>query len=355
MRGTHDVEEAVLAQATNLGPPPYLTSAGSMSQETVELASANASKVQRTPHVRSSPLGDRIFSILLYGAAWIVLAVVIALFVVLLKAAIPAMQATGLKPLLSQVWSPNDGQFGVLSFVYGTIVTSIIALVVAGPIGIGAALFLAELAPRRLATPVAMLVELLAAVPSVVYGVWGLFALAPFMRVYIEPALAKMFGFLPLFQGPIYGVGMLTGGIILAIMVVPTVAAISRDVFEAVPNEQREGMLALGATKWEMLTKAVLPYARSGVLGALVLGVGRALGEAMAVVMVIGNKPAIAASLFAPGYTMASVLANEFSEATGKVYISMLIEIGLLLFVVSLIVNVIARLLVWSVSRRVGR
>ncbi len=322
-----------------------------MSQETAELVSATASKVRRVHAVRSSPWGDRIFSILLSGAAWVVLVVVIALFLELLKASLPAIQATGIKPLLSQLWSPNDGVYGVLSFVFGTVVTSMIALFVAGPIGIGAALFLAELAPRRLATPVAMLIELLAAVPSVVYGLWGLFALAPFMRVYIEPALQKAFGFLPLFQGPMYGVGILTGGLILAIMVVPTVAAISRDVFEAVPNEQREGMLALGATKWEMLTKAVLPYARSGVLGALVLGLGRAIGEAMAVAMVIGNKPAIAASLFAPGYTMASVLANEFSEATGKVYISMLVEIGLLLFVVSLIVNVIARLLVWSVSR----
>jgi len=264
---------------------------------------------------------------------------------------LPAIQTIGLGAF-TRLWDPNGEHFGVVTFIYGTVVTSAIALLIAGPIGIGAALFLAELAPRRLATPVAMLIELLAAVPSVVYGIWGLFALAPAIRVYIGPALQHLFGFLPLFQGPNYGVGMLAGGLILAIMVVPTVAAISRDVFEAVPTDQREGMLALGATKWEMMTKAVLPYARSGVIGALVLGLGRALGEAMAVVMVIGNKAQIVASLFAPGYTMASVLANEFSEATGKVYISMLIEIGLLLFIVSLIINVSARLLVWNASGR---
>ncbi len=288
---------------------------------------------------------------LLHSSAWLVLAVVLALFLVLLQRSWPAIQHIGLGAFTS-LWDPNGGHFGVMTFVFGTIVTSIIALLVAGPIGIGAALFLAELAPRRLATPVAMLIELLAAVPSVVYGLWGLFVLGPAIRIVIGPALQKVFGFLPLFQGPIYGFGMLAGGLILAIMVVPTVAAISRDVFEAVPNDQREGMLALGATKWEMLTRAVLPYASSGVIGALVLGVGRALGEAMAVVMVIGNKPQIAASLFAPGYTMASVLANEFTEATGKVYIAMLIEIGLLLFVISLIVNVFARILVWNASGR---
>ena len=323
-----------------------------MSQESVEVPAGAVAQSARRVRPRASTAGDRVFMFLLHLSAWLVLAIVVALFVVLLYRSMPAIRAFGANPLFSQVWSPNDNHFGVLSFVYGTIVTSAIALVVAGPIGIGAALFLAELAPRRLATPVAMLIELLAAVPSVVYGIWGLFAFVPFMRTVGGPALQKVFGFLPLFQGPIYGIGMLTGGLILSIMVVPTVAAISRDVFEAVPRDQREGMLALGATKWETMVKAVLPYAGSGVIGALVLGLGRALGEAMAVVMVIGNKPEIVASLFAPGYTMASVLASEFSEATGKVYISMLIEISLLLFVVSLIINVFARLLVWNASGR---
>jgi phosphate transport system permease protein len=193
-------------------------------------------------------------------------------------------------------------------------------------------------------------VELLAAVPSVVYGLWGLFVLAPVMRTVVQPALGKWLGFLPLFQGPPLGIGMLTGGVLLSIMILPTVAAIARDVFAAVPIEQREGMLALGSTRWEMLTKAVLPYARQGVIGALVLALGRAMGEAMAVVMVIGNTPAVSASLFRPAYTMASVLANEFTEATGQTYVAMLIEIGLLLFGMSIVVNVIARALVWSVS-----
>jgi phosphate transport system permease protein len=223
-------------------------------------------------------------------------------------------------------------------------------LLIAGPIGIGAALLLAEVAPKRLATPVAMLIELLAAVPSVVFGIWGLYVLAPVMRTVVEPFLARWFGFLPLFQGAYYGIGMLTAGVLLAIMVLPTVTAISRDIFEAVPRDQREAMLALGSTKWEMLTRAVIPYARSGIIGALVLALGRALGEAMAVTMVIGNKPAISASLFAPGYTMAAVLANEFTEATGQQYVAMLIGIGSMLFILSMILNVFARLLVLSVA-----
>jgi phosphate transport system permease protein len=322
-----------------------------MSQESVEMIAAGRTAAARVSRPHISPTGDRVFSFVLYLASYIVLLTVIGLFIVLLQRSLPAIQAIGFGAF-TQLWDPNGGHFGVLTFIYGTIVTSLIALLVAGPIGIGAALFLAELAPRRLATPVAMLIELLAAVPSVVYGLWGLFALAPFIRTIVGPALQHTLGFLPIFGGPIYGVGMLAGGLILAIMVVPTVAAISRDVFQAVPNDQREAMFALGATKWEMLVKAVLPYARNGVIGALVLGLGRALGEAMAVVMVIGNKPQIVASLFAPGYTMASVLANEFSEATGKVYISMLIEIGLLLFVVSLVVNIFARLLVWNAAGR---
>jgi phosphate transport system permease protein len=304
---------------------------------------------------RHSPAGDKVFRGLILAAAWVVLGLTLALFVELVVAAWPAISSVGLRPLASATWDPNAGKFGVLSFVYGTLVTSAIALLIAGPIGVAAALFLSDLSPRWLAHPMGMLVELLAAVPSVVYGLWGLFVLAPVMRVAIEPALAKTFGFLPLFQGYFYGVGYLTAGILLAIMVLPTVAAISRDVFTAVPHEQREAMLALGATKWEMLTKAVLPYARSGVIGALVLALGRALGEAMAVVMVVGNKPAISVSLFAPGYTMASVLANEFTEATGQQYLSILIEIGALLFVVSFLVNAAARLLVARVGAQAKR
>lgn len=285
-------------------------------------------------------------------AAWIVLVIVVALFVTLAIAAWPAAKTVGWQAIHSVTWDPNSGKFGVLSFIYGTVITSAIALILAAPIGLGAALLLAEIAPRRLAAPVAMLIELLAAVPSVVFGIWGLFVLAPVMRTVIEPALAHSLGFLPLFQGYFYGVGFLTAGVLLAIMILPTVTAISRDIFEAVPREQREAMLALGATKWEMLTRAVIPYARSGIIGALVLALGRALGEAMAVVMVIGNKPAITLSLFSPGYTMAAVLANEFTEATGQQYVAVLIGIGSLLFVLSMVVNIIARVLVWSVGAK---
>jgi len=321
-----------------------------MSQNSADLISPRVTQaVARTPRASSQAI-DRVFAGGLITAAWIVLAVVVALLSVLFVAAWPAVKAVGLGIFTSATWSPTDGEYGVLPFAFGTAVTSLIALLLAGPVGVAVALFLSELAPRRLAQPLSMLVELLAAVPSVVYGLWGLFVLAPVMRTVIQPALGKTLGFLPLFQGPPIGVGMLTGGILLAIMILPTVTAITRDVFEAVPNEQREGMLALGATKWETLTKAVVPFARSGIIGALVLALGRAMGEAMAVVMVIGNTPAISASLFRPAYTMASVLANEFTEATGQTYVAVLIEIGLLLFLLSVIVNVVARVLVWSVS-----
>lgn len=325
-----------------------------MSQDSADLAPFPVARRVEPRRRATSNVADRLFSGALLGAAWIILIVVAGLLAVLLHASWPAIETIGLGAV-SRAWSPTDGQYGVLSFVYGTAVTSIIALALAGPIGIAVALFLSELAPRRLAAPVGMLVELLAAVPSVVYGLWGLFVLAPAMRTVVQPALGKWLGFLPLFQGPPLGIGMLTGGVLLAIMILPTVAAIARDVFSAVPNDQREGMLALGATRWEVLTKAVLPYARSGVIGALVLALGRAMGEAMAVVMVIGNTPAISASVFRPAYTMASVLANEFSEATGQTYVSMLIEIGLLLFGLSIIVNIVARMLVWSASPKGAR
>jgi phosphate transport system permease protein len=321
-----------------------------MSQQSADLASFG---VASPPSFRTSPgarSADRIFSGLLLGATWAILITVIGLLVVLVYASWPAFKTVGFHGVLGITWDPTSNKYGVLSFVFGTLVTSFIALLIAGPVGIAVALFLSELAPRRLAGPVGVLVELLAAVPSVVYGLWGLYVLAPVMRKAIEPALGHSLGFLPLFSGPPLGIGMLTGGILLSIMILPTVAAITRDVFAAVPNDQREGMLALGATRWEMMTKAVLPYARSGVIGALVLAIGRAMGEAMAVTMVIGNTPSISASLFRPSYTMASVLANEFTEATGQTYVSMLIEIGLMLFGLSLIVNIFARLLVWSVA-----
>ncbi len=323
-----------------------------MSEDTIGLASLPVGMAVRRTRHRGSSVGDRVILGVFGLAAWMVLLVVAALFVTLCIAAWPAIKTVGWQAVHTVEWDPNNGRFGVMSFVFGTLVTSAIALVLAAPIGLGAALLLAEIAPRRVASPLAMLIELLAAVPSIVYGIWGLFILVPVMRTYIEPALSKSLGFVPLFHGYFYGVGFLTAGVLLAIMVLPTVTAIARDIFEAVPREQREAMLALGATKWEMLTRAVIPYARSGIIGALVLALGRALGEAMAVVMVIGNKPAITASLFSPGYSMAAVLANEFTEATGQQYLAVLIGIGSLLFVLSMLVNIIARVLVWSVAGR---
>ncbi|MHB1653319.1 MAG: phosphate ABC transporter permease subunit PstC [Desulfitobacteriaceae bacterium] len=251
----------------------------------------------------------------------------------------------------SRQWDPVNKHFGALTFIYGTLVTSLIALVIAGPIGLGVGIFLNEMAPPPIRTVVSFLVELLAAIPSVVYGLWGIFVLAPLLRGTVEPWLAKWLGFLPLFKGDFMGLGMLAGGLLLAVMILPTIAALTKEVLAAVPDAQREAALALGATKWEMIRISVLAYAKSGILGGVMLGLGRALGETMAVTMVIGNRPEILASLFAPGYSMASVIANEFSEASDPMHLSALVEIGLVLFVITLALNALARLLVWSVGR----
>ena len=267
--------------------------------------------------------------------------------------AMPAIQKFGLRFLFTSTWDPVKENFGALPFIYGTIVSSGLALLIAVPVSLGIAIYLAELAPQFIRQPLSFLIELLAAIPSVVYGLWGIFVLAPFLRQNIQPFLTKYFGFLPIFQGQFYGVGMLTAGIILSIMVIPTISSVSREVFLAVPFNQREAATALGATRWETIRLAVLGYARPGVLGAVILGLGRALGETMAVTMVIGNRPEISASLFAPSYTMASVIANEFTEATSNLYLSALIEIGLVLFFVTLFINIAARLLIWQVSGKV--
>lgn len=254
--------------------------------------------------------------------------------------------------LVSTDWDPFHEQFGALHFVYGTIVTSFVALIVAAPIGIGVALFVAEYAPRWLGDPVSFVVELLAVIPSIIYGLWAFFVLAPLMRGTVEPALRDSIGQVPivgtLFSGPILGKDMLVAGVILAIMILPTIVAISREVFRAVPDTQREGMLALGATKWETIRTAVLPYARGGLAGAAGLGLARALGETMAVTMVIGNSSSrITGSLFTPGYTMASAIANQFTEADKEIYFSAIVEVALVLLLVATIVNLLSRLLVW--------
>ncbi len=256
----------------------------------------------------------------------------------------------GFSFLTGRDWDPIKGHFGALAFIYGTIVSSLIALVISVPLSLGIAIFLVEQAPPVISRPITFLVELLAAIPSVVYGLWGIFVLAPFLRVHVEPHLAHWFGWLPLFQGPITGIGLLTGGIILAIMVTPIISAVARDVLAAVPHAQREAALALGATKWES-TRVVLVNGSPGIAGAVILGLGRAFGETMAVTMVIGNRPQISASLFQPSYTLASVIANEFTEATADIYLSSLVELGLILFMVTFVVNAIARLLVWRVTR----
>jgi phosphate transport system permease protein len=292
---------------------------------------------------------DRGFAAVVYGGSILFALLIIGLFVELVLGSWPSIVAFGPSFIWKSSWDPITSKFGALPMIYGTVVTSFIAIVLAAFIGIMAAVFLADFAPRWLGAPLSFLIELLAAVPSVVYGLWGLFVLAPFVRTAIGPALQKVFGWTPLFSGPIYGVGLLTAGIILALMIVPTVTAISRDVVAAIPRDLREASMALGTTKWETATRVVLPAARVGIFGACILALGRALGETIAVTMVIGNRPEISASLFAPSYTLASVIANEFTEATTSIYISALIELGLILFLVSIIVNALARLMIWSV------
>jgi len=279
--------------------------------------------------------------------------IVVAMVIALSADSLLSIRQFGFGFLRSQQWDPVKGEFGALPFIYGTVASSLIALLISVPFSLGIAIFLVEQAPHYISRPVGFLVELLAAIPSVVYGLWGIFVLAPFLRNYIEPALASVLGWLPLFKGTITGIGLLTGGIILAIMVTPIISAVVRDVLAAVPGSQREAALALGATKWEMI-RVVLVNGAPGIAGAVILGLGRALGETMAVTMVIGNRPQISLSLFEPSYTIASAIANEFTEATGDLYLSALVELGLILFLVTFVVNGIARVLVWNVTRKTG-
>jgi phosphate transport system permease protein len=255
-------------------------------------------------------------------------------------------QKFGLHFFVTQTWDPIMDEFGALPFIYGTLVTSVVALLISVPLGIGAAIFLAELAPPRVSDTLQFFIDLLAAVPSVIYGLLGVFTVVPLMRTVIYPALNKPFGFLPLFKGPSYGVGFFTAGIVLAIMVIPYIISVSREVLLSVPRDQREAALALGSTRWESTWKVVVPFARTGILGSIFLALARALGETMAVTMVIGNTPKIAASLFAPGYSIAAVIANEFTEATGDLYLQSLIALGLALFLLTFILNGLARLLI---------
>jgi phosphate transport system permease protein len=258
----------------------------------------------------------------------------------------------GFSFFVTRVWDPVFDQFGALPFIYGTVVTSVVALFIAVPLGIGAAIFLAELAPARVSDTLEFFIDLLAAVPSVIYGLLGVFIVVPLMRVYIQPGLKSVLGFLPLFQGPAYGLGFLTAGIVLAIMVIPYIISVSREVLLSVPRDQREAALALGSTRWESTWKVVVPFARAGIMGSIFLALARALGETMAVSMVIGNAPAISASLFSPGDSIASIIANQFSEATGELYTQSLIELGLVLFLLTFVLNGLARILILATSQR---
>jgi len=296
-------------------------------------------------------VGDRIFRVLLTLAALAVPLLLGFLVLELWLGSRLAIERFGFGFATSSTWDPVAEQFGALPLIVGTLASSFLALLIAVPLSLGVAIFLTEFAPGWLRQPVAFLIELLAAIPSVVYGLWGIFVLIPFLRATAFPALQGALGFLPFFQGTIYGPSMLSASIILAIMVMPYVMSVSREVLLAVPGSQREAALALGATRWEAVVTAVVPYARSGIIGAVILGLGRALGETMAVTMLIGNRHDLSTSLFAPGYTMAAAIANEFSEAVTDIHLSALAYVALLLFVVTVIVNALARLLIWRVTR----
>ncbi len=304
--------------------------------------------VPRTPSRRRAPrwrLADTAFRVTALGFALSVLAITGAIAVELFVQSAAARHAFGWSFLWTSVWDPVFSKFGALPFIYGTLATTAIALAIATPLGLGAAICLAELMPRRLGDGLTFLLELLVAVPSVVYGLMGVFVLVPLMRSIGAP-IERLLGGIPLFSGPVYGIGLLTAGVLLAVMIVPYIIAVGREVLLAVPQAQRDGALALGATRWETVRQVVLPYARSGILGATFLALARALGETMAVTMVIGNRPEIAASLFAPAHTMAAVLANEFAEAASDVHLAALVEVALVLFGITLVVNAIARLLI---------
>jgi phosphate transport system permease protein len=296
--------------------------------------------------------GDEIARLVTFLFAVSTVLVTLLLIIELWRDSALARHKFGLQFFFTRVWDPIAEQFGALPFIYGTLVTATVSLVIAVPLGIGAAIFLAELAPARLSDSLEFFIDLLAAVPSVIYGLLGVFIVVPLMRDYVQPGLKNALGFLPLFSGPAYGVGFLTAGVVLAIMVIPYIISVSREVLMSVPRDQREAALSLGATRWESTWKVVVPFARTGITGSIFLALARALGETMAVTMVIGNTPTISASLFSPGYSIAAVIANEFTEATGDLYLSALIELGLVLFLLTFLLNGAARLLIVMTSQR---
>jgi phosphate transport system permease protein len=303
-------------------------------------------------------LTDKAFQYLTQATALAVLALLGCIILALIVGALPALRTFGFDFLLTQSWNPVTERFGALAPVYGTVVTSLIAMAIAVPIGVLVAMFLTELCPLWLRQPIGIAVELLAGIPSIIYGIWGLFVFAPFLQVHVQPLLIDTFDAVPilssLFAGPPYGIGTLTAGLILAIMVLPFITSISRDVFEAVPPVLKESAYGLGCTTWEVFRNVVLPYTRVGVIGGIMLGLGRALGETMAVTFVIGNAHKIAPSILAPGTTISATIANEFTEAVGDLYTSSLIALGLILFCITLVVLALARYLLLRVERRLG-
>jgi phosphate transport system permease protein len=297
-----------------------------------------------------SRFSDKAFEWLTLAMAFAIVVLMVLICWQLWRGSSFAIQKFGLRFLVTSTWDPVTEQFGALPFIYGTLVSSLIALLIAVPLSIATAVYLTELAPLWIRQPIVSLIEMLAAIPSVILGLWGIFVMIPWLRDYPFPLLKRWFGWTPFFTGPIYGPSMLAGGIIIAIMILPIITSVSREILRSVPNLQREAAYALGATHWEVTRIAVLSYAKKGLFGAVVLGLGRALGETMAVTMVIGNTPQIAASLFKPGYTLASVVANEFTEATTDIYLQALFEIGLVLFGVTILVNLIAQLLLKTMT-----
>ena len=313
--------------------------------------SPRLSAEERWKALRTVSRGDVVYRTVLTSVALVLPAVLLALTTELVVNAWPAMKQFGFGFFARSTWDPVAGEFGALPLIFGTLYSSAVAMVIAVPLALGVAIFLTEFAPRRLRGPVASLIEVLAAVPSVIYGLWGIFVLLPLLRDVVWPVIRPFVSWLPIFSGVFYGPSVLAAGIILAIMVLPYIAAVSREVLLAVPSAQREAALALGATRWEAVWTVVLPYGRTGIAGAVILGLGRALGETMAVTMVIGNRHEISASLIQPGYTIASAIANEFAEAVSGMHLSALFYVGLVLFLVTVSVNAVARILVWRVAR----
>jgi phosphate transport system permease protein len=323
--------------------------------ETTATASASSARARALARLR---LRDLAFRALTRTAALAVLLILGAVILSLISGSLPALRAFGLNFLIEERWNPVTERFGALAPIYGTVVTSSIAMLIAVPVGLLIAVFLTELCPIWLRRPIGIAIELLAGIPSIIYGIWGLFVFAPFLQQTLQPFLIAVFGDIPLlssvFAGPPYGIGVLTAGLILAIMVLPLVTSISRDVFDAVPPVLKEAAYGIGCTTWEVVRYVVLPYTRVGVIGGVMLGLGRALGETMAVTFVIGNAHRVSASILAPGTTISATIANEFTEAVGDLYTSSLIALGLILFVITFLVLAVARYMLMRIERRIG-